>query len=78
MRETAKKLGVTVKEIYWTLGACDVVALFDAPDEAAIPTLALSLGAAGNVRTHVMRAFTQQEMRGVISRITQERVPAHA
>ena len=78
VRDTAKKFGVTVKEIYWTLGAYDVVALFDAPDDASITTLALALGAGGNVRTQVMRAFTQQEMKNVLGKLAQERaaVPA--
>ena len=39
VREMAKKFGVTAKEFYWTLGSSDVVAIFDAPDDASITAL---------------------------------------
>ena len=68
-RETAKKFGVTVKEIYWTLGQYDIVSVGEAQDEAAVTALALAVGAGGNVRTQVMRAFTQNEMRGILSKV---------
>ena len=69
VKDLAKKLGVNTREIYWTLGAYDVVALFDAPDDAAITALALALGSQGNVRTQVLRAFNREEMRGVLGRL---------
>ena len=33
VRELAKKAGLDMKETYWTLGAYDVVAVFEAPDD---------------------------------------------
>ena len=36
VRELAKKFGVTVKDFYWTLGSYDVVAIFEAPDDASM------------------------------------------
>src|SRR5437660_6602004 len=62
LKEMAKKAGATVKELYWTLGQYDVVAIFDAPDEASITALGLSIGVAGNVRTQTLRAFTAAEI----------------
>jgi uncharacterized protein with GYD domain len=62
VKEMAKKAGATVKELYWTLGQYDVVAIFDAPDEASITALGLSIGVAGNVRTQTLRAFTAAEI----------------
>ena len=47
----AKKFGVKVGESYWTLGSYDVVAIFEAPDDASITAMALALGSGGNVRT---------------------------
>lgn len=78
VRETARKFGVTVKEIYWTLGEYDVVALFEANDDASITAFTLALGAQGNVRTQMMRAMNREEMRGVLAKIAQAReaVPA--
>ena len=62
LRAMGKKLGVDVKEVYWTLGQCDVAAILDASDEAAATSLALSVGSLGNVRTQLMRAFTEDEI----------------
>lgn len=69
VKELAKKFGVTVKEFYWTLGSYDVVAIFDAPDDAAITALGLAIGAAGNVRTQTLRAFSRDEMNGVLAKL---------
>ena len=41
VKELAKKCGATAKEFYWTLGKYDVVAIFEAPDEASITALGL-------------------------------------
>jgi len=69
VRETAKKFGVNVKEFFWTLGSCDVVAIFEAPDDASITALGLAIGAAGNVRTQTLRAFSRDEMNGVLAKL---------
>jgi uncharacterized protein with GYD domain len=77
VRETARKMGVSVREIYWTMGQYDSVALFDAPDEATMTAFALALGQAGNIRTEILRAFNREEMKDVLKRVTQrDAVPA--
>ena len=74
VRETAKKFGVTVKEIFWTLGSYDVVTIFEAPDESSITALSLAIGSAGNIRTQMLRAFNQDEMKAVLAKMTQAKV----
>ena len=69
VRELGKKFGVSFKEIYWTLGQYDVCAIVEAPDEQTITALALALGSGGNVRTQVMRAFNQNEMKGILGKL---------
>lgn len=69
VRELAKKFGVTAKEFFWTLGTYDVVAIFDAPDEASMTALGLAIGSAGNVRTQTMRAFSKEEMNGIVRKM---------
>ena len=69
VRELAKKFGVTAKEFFWTLGSYDVVAIYDAPDDASMTALGLAIGAAGNVRTQTMRAFSREEMNGVLAKL---------
>ncbi len=69
VREMARKFGVTMKDIYWTLGEYDVVAIFESPDEASITALTLAIGQSGNVRTQMLRAFDESEMKGVLAKL---------
>ena len=69
VKDLAKKFGATAKEFYWTLGSYDVVAIFDAPDDASITALGLAIGGGGNVRTQTMRAFSREEMNGVLAKL---------
>lgn len=69
-RELGRKVGVTVKDVYWTLGQYDVALTAEAPDDEAMTTFALSIGSLGNVRTQVLRAFTPDEMGRIVGRMT--------
>ena len=69
VRELSKKFGVTVKELYWTLGSCDLVAIFEAPDDATFTAFGLAIGQAGNVRTQTLRAFSQAEMGDILKKL---------
>jgi len=64
----AQKAGVTVKEIYWTMGAYDVVIIMEAPDEKTATAVMLGLASLGNVRTQTMRAFNSSEVEEIISK----------
>ena len=57
-KQMAQKAGVTVKDIYWTLGSRDVVAICEAADDESATALALSISARGNVRSETLRAFS--------------------
>jgi len=69
VRETARKMGVETKSLYWTVGKYDVVATFEAPDDATMTALALAISSAGNVRTQTMRAFTKDEVTGILAKL---------
>ena len=69
-KKLAKSMGATVKELYWTLGQYDVVAVIDGPDDTAITALGLALGKSGNVRTQTLRAFSQANMDAILSKVT--------
>ncbi|HSG12937.1 MAG TPA: GYD domain-containing protein [Gaiellaceae bacterium] len=62
------KFGGSLKEIYWTVGPYDLVAVSEAPDDESATAFALTLGAQGNLRTTTMRAFSGDEMRGIIAK----------
>ncbi len=66
---SVEKLGVKVKDIYWTVGHYDVVAIIEGPDDETITSVLLSLGAQGNVRTQSLRAYSAEEMNGIISKM---------
>jgi uncharacterized protein with GYD domain len=68
-KDLAKRTGVTVKDVYWTLGPCDVVAICDAPDDQTATALSLSLSSLGNVRTQTLRAFSQAEMGAILGKM---------
>jgi uncharacterized protein with GYD domain len=69
MKVLAKQFGVTAKEFYWTLGSYDVVGIFDARDDASMTALGLAIGAGGNVRAQTLRAFSREEMNGVLAKL---------
>jgi uncharacterized protein with GYD domain len=67
--EMAKSFGCQMKEVYWTLGQYDIVAIIDAADEQSLTTFGLALGSAGNVRTQTLRAFSKDEIGAIIGRL---------
>jgi uncharacterized protein with GYD domain len=66
--QIAESLGAKVVDLYWTLGAHDIVAILEAPDDETATAFLLSLGGRGNVRTKTLRAFNRNEMRSVVAK----------
>jgi uncharacterized protein with GYD domain len=58
-KRQAKKHGVKVRSVYWTLGSHDGVLIFEAPDADSAAAALLELARAGNVRTETLRAFDE-------------------
>jgi uncharacterized protein with GYD domain len=69
VKEQARKAGLTMKESYWTLGAFDVVAVFEAPDDETMTAFSLSVAKLGNVKTQTLRAFSGAEMTGILGKM---------
>jgi uncharacterized protein with GYD domain len=65
-RGEMEKSGVRIREIFWTLGPHDLVAILEAPDDEKLTTTLLALGAQGNVRTTTLRAYTREEFTQLI------------
>lgn len=61
--------GVTLKEVYYLMGAYDALLILEAPDDAAVSRVTLAAGMQGNVRTVTMRAFTKDEMAALVGRL---------
>ncbi|MFQ5554056.1 MAG: GYD domain-containing protein [Acidimicrobiia bacterium] len=66
-REGFEAMGVTLKEVYLTLGAYDVVIVIEAPDAATAARALLTIGSMGNVSTTTLTAFTEDEYRAIIA-----------
>jgi uncharacterized protein with GYD domain len=61
--------GVSLKQMYWTLGHYDQVCIFDAPDDETAAGVLLSADMLGNIRTQTMRAFTTSEMEKILAKM---------
>jgi uncharacterized protein with GYD domain len=68
-KEVAGRYGVTMREIWWTLGNHDIVCVLDAADEQSLTAFELAIAAQGNVRSQSLRAFTAAEMDKVLARL---------
>ncbi|PMS37519.1 uncharacterized protein with GYD domain [Trinickia symbiotica] len=67
--EMAKGFGCEMKEVFWTLGQYDIVAVIEAPDDESFTTFGLAMSSAGNVRTQSLRAFTKNELASMIGKL---------
>ena len=65
-RELARTCGAEMKDLYLTMGGYDLVVTVDAPNDATMARFALAVGSAGNVRSTTLKAFTEEEYRGII------------
>jgi len=69
-KTAAKKMGVKVNEIYWTLGAFDGALVFDAANDETATAALLHLGSLGNVQTTTVRAFNAAEMGKILAKLS--------
>ena len=64
--ELVNQMGGNLKDIYWTMGAYDVVTITEAPDDETAIAAALKVSSLGNVRTTTLRGFDMEEIETVI------------
>ena len=68
-RKWPRAAGVTVKDMYWTIGTTDIVTICEAPDDETATALSLSVAARGYIRTQTLRAFSAAEISKVLDKI---------
>lgn len=68
-KHMASKAGASVKEVFWTLGSRDIVAICEAPDDETATALSLSIASRGNVKSETLRAFSIAEMQKILGRM---------
>ncbi len=66
-RKTIEPAGAKITSFYMLMGQYDMAIVIEAPDDATLARINLSLAAKGGVRTETMRAFTEDEYRKIIA-----------
>ena len=69
--DTAKKalddMGGKFKSVYMTMGEYDLIAVYEAPDDAVAARFTLLLGSLGSVRTKTLKAFPEAAYREIVT-----------
>ena len=69
--DTAKKslleMGGEMKAVYMTMGDYDLIAIYEAPDDAVAARFTLMLGMMGSVRTRTLKAFPEAAYRQIVT-----------
>ena len=66
-KATLRDMGGQFTSFYMTMGEYDVVATYEAPDDAIAARFTLMLGMLGNVRSTTMKAFPEKAYREIIN-----------
>jgi uncharacterized protein with GYD domain len=69
LKAAAKKFGITLKDVHWTMGAYDVIVTWEAPDGPTMSAFALTAAMAGNIRAQTLRAYDRDEMTGILKKM---------
>jgi uncharacterized protein with GYD domain len=66
-RQALAEMGGEFRSLYMTMGEYDLVAVYEAPDDAVAARFTLMLGAMGTVRTKTLKAFPEAAYRQIIA-----------
>ncbi len=69
-RKAIEPAGGKIHSFYMLMGQYDMAIVVEAPDDATLARINLSLASKGGVRTETSRAFTEDEYRKIISGIS--------
>jgi uncharacterized protein with GYD domain len=65
-KKALKDMDGEFKSFFLTMGDYDIVAVYEAPDDAVAARFNLQLGMLGNIRTHTLKAFPETAYREII------------
>src|SRR5437588_8964229 len=65
-KKALKEMSGEFKHFFLTMGDYDIVAIYEAPDDAVAARFSLQLGMLGNVRTRTLKAFPEAAYREII------------
>ncbi len=66
-KKALKDMDGEFKSFFLTMGDYDMVAVYEAPDDAVAARFNLQLGMLGNVRTRTLKAFPEAAYREIIT-----------
>jgi uncharacterized protein with GYD domain len=66
-KRVLKERGGDFKAFYMTMGDYDLVAIYEAPDDAVAARFTLMLGQLGNVRSSTLKAFPEAAYREIVA-----------
>jgi uncharacterized protein with GYD domain len=66
-KKALKDMGGEFKTFFLTMGDYDIVAVYEAPDDAVAARFNLQLGMIGHIRTHTLKAFPEAAYREIIN-----------
>ncbi len=69
-KKAVEAAGGKIINFYMLMGEYDMALVVEAPDDATLARISLSLTSKGGVRTQTLRAFTEDEYRKIISGIS--------
>jgi uncharacterized protein with GYD domain len=69
VKKAIEKMGGKMTGFYLTMGEYDYVAIAEAPSDEVACTFMLGLGAAGNLKTATLKAFTLGEFAKIVKNL---------
>ncbi|MHB2205573.1 GYD domain-containing protein [Methylobacterium sp. CM6257] len=69
------QMGGSFKDFFLTLGTYDIIAVYEAPDDAVAARFSLQLGMLGNIRAQTLKAFPEAAYRQIVQSLTYEEPP---
>lgn len=66
-KKALKDMGGEFRSFFLTMGDYDIVAVYEAPDDAVAARFNLQIGLLGNIRTRTMKAFPEAAYREIIA-----------
>jgi uncharacterized protein with GYD domain len=64
-----ERLGGELKATYWTPGPYNIVVIAEVPDEETLAKVALAITSRGTTRFTAVRAFSEEEMAGILAQL---------
>ena len=66
-KKALKDMSGEFKHVFLTMGDYDIVAIYEAPDDAVAARFNLQIGMLGNIRTRTLKAFPEAAFREIIN-----------